>query len=219
MHHVRDDDEQAPAPGAHRPGAPAEPEPGPRHCPGPTDARPGHPGPAAGGGASPQHHEGATPDAAIPERNETPTERSDRNWDELMQELRVTQTGIQILTAFLLTLPFQPRFGDLDSFQRGMYLVLVVLAVTTTALLVAPVSMHRRLFQRRRKPVLVQTANTLAQIGLLTFALVVTGTVAFVFEMVLGPPATSIAAGAAAVLLLGLWLVLPWRIGRRPPPA
>lgn len=155
------------------------------------------------------------------ERSETETERSDRNWDELMQELRVTQTGIQILTAFLLTLPFQPRFTELDDFQRALYLILVALAVTTTALLVAPVSLHRRLFRRRRKPQLVETANTLAQFGLLTFGLVVTGTAAFVFEMVLGTPATWIAAGAAAVMLISLWLALPWRMGRRPnsPPS
>lgn len=158
------------------------------------------------------------PDAPPPQRSETETERSDRNWNELMQELRVTQTGIQILTAFLLTLPFQPRFADLSSSQQGIYLALVVLAVTTTALLVAPVSIHRRLFQHRRKPQLVQTANTLSQCGLVTFGLVVTGTVAFVFDIVLGTPVTWIAAGAAAVLLLGLWLVLPWRMSRRPHP-
>jgi len=132
-----------------------------------------------------------------------------------MQELRVTQTGIQILTAFLLTLPFQPRFADLTLTQQVIYLTLVALAVTTTALLVAPVSIHRRLFQRRRKPQLVQTANNLAQIGLLTFGLVVTGTVAFVFDIVLGSPATWIAATGAALMLLWLWLGLPWRIGRQ----
>lgn len=152
------------------------------------------------------------------DRSETATERADRNWDELMQELRVTQTGTQILTAFLLTLPFQPRFAELEHGQRAMYLALVVLAVTTTALMVAPVSMHRLLFQRRRKPQLVQAADALTRLGLVTLALVVTGTVAFVFDVVLGAPATWVAAVAAAVMLLSLWLVLPWRLGRRPHP-
>ena len=64
------------------------------------------------------------PDPPPAERSETPTERSDRNWNELMQELRVTQTGIQILTAFLLTLPFQPRFADLTLTQQVIYLTL-----------------------------------------------------------------------------------------------
>ncbi|MBK5250221.1 MAG: sodium:proton antiporter, partial [Actinomycetales bacterium] len=68
----------------------------------------------------------------VAERHETPAERSDRNWDELMQELRVTQTGTQILTGFLLTLPFQQRFTDLRPDQVRVYLVLVALAVLAT---------------------------------------------------------------------------------------
>jgi hypothetical protein len=72
------------------------------------------------------------PAAADDGRRETPAERSDRNWNELLQELRVTQTGVQILTGFLLTLPFQERFEDLDDHQRTLYLILVALAVLTT---------------------------------------------------------------------------------------
>src|SRR5215213_2429038 len=82
---------------------------------------------------------------------ETERERINRNWDELLQELRVTQTGVQILTGFLLTLPFQQRFEDLDDYQRDLFLVLVLLAVLTTALIVAPVSLHRILFRKHLK--------------------------------------------------------------------
>src|SRR3712207_4786869 len=82
-------------------------------------------------------------------RHETPAERSDRNWNGLLQELRVTQTGVQILTGFLLTLPFQERFEDLDGYQRTLYLVLVLLAILTTGLITAPVSLHRILFGKR----------------------------------------------------------------------
>src|SRR5690606_22121652 len=71
------------------------------------------------------------------DRHETPTERLDRNWNEILQELRVTQTGIQILTGFLLTVPFQSRFADLTATQRVVYLVLVLLAAVTTGLMVA----------------------------------------------------------------------------------
>ncbi|WP_154794046.1 DUF6328 family protein [Occultella kanbiaonis] len=147
-------------------------------------------------------------------RDETASERADRNWDELMQELRVTQTGSQILTGFLLTLPFQQRFADLRPDQVAIYLVLVALALAATALVVAPVSLHRVLFRRRRKPELVSAANRLAQVGLLTLALVITGTALFVFDVVAGRTAAFISAGLAVVVLLGLWVLLPRRLGR-----
>jgi hypothetical protein len=73
-------------------------------------------------------------------RGETEQERINRNWDELLQELRVTQTGVQILTGFLLTLPFQQRFALLDDTQQAVYLTTVGFAVLATGLLVAPVS-------------------------------------------------------------------------------
>ena len=99
-------------------------------------------------------------------RNETVEERSDRNWNELLQELRVMQTGTQILTGFLLTLPFQPRFAELDTFQLVTYLVLVLVAVTTTIVVVAPVSLHRLLFRRHLKPETVTTGDRIAKAGL-----------------------------------------------------
>ncbi|TDE92720.1 sodium:proton antiporter [Occultella glacieicola] len=147
-------------------------------------------------------------------RDETDSERADRNWDELMQELRVTQTGTQILTGFLLTLPFQQRFADLRPDQVAIYLVLVALALVATALVVAPVSLHRLLFRRRRKPELVSAGNRLAQVGLVALALVITGTALFVFDVVLGRSAALIAAGSALVVLLGLWVLLPRRLRR-----
>ena len=76
-------------------------------------------------------------------RNETLNERMDRNWNEILQELRVTQTGTQIFTGFLLTIAFQQRFSELTTFQVRVYLILVVTAVLTTALGLAPVNFHR----------------------------------------------------------------------------
>ena len=84
------------------------------------------------------------------DRDETEAERLDRNWSSLLQELRVTQTGVQLLTGFLLTLPFQPRFTGLDGIMRTVYLVTVACSLGATVLLVAPVSMHRVLFRRHR---------------------------------------------------------------------
>ena len=82
-------------------------------------------------------------------RSETETERLDRNWGDLLQELRVVQTGVQLLTGLLLTVPFQARFGDLTDFQRVIYLATVSVSVTSTALLIAPVALHRLLFRRK----------------------------------------------------------------------
>ena len=89
-------------------------------------------------------------------RRETPEERADRNWLDLLQELRVSQTGVQLLAGFLVTLPFQSRFTDLDSFQQRWYVGLVGLAFVTVGVTLSPVAIHRRLFregeQARARP-------------------------------------------------------------------
>src|SRR5436305_7711810 len=92
-------------------------------------------------------------------RSETETQRLDRNWNSLLQELRVVQTGVQLLTGFLLTLPFQQRFNVLDPPMRNLYLATVGCSVGATVLLVAPVGMHRLLFRRHRLQVLVSAAH------------------------------------------------------------
>ena len=149
-----------------------------------------------------------------PSRRETETERMDRNWNELLQELRVTQTGVQILTGFLLTLPFQQRFEDLDDYQRDLFLVLVLLAVLTTALIVAPVSLHRILFRKHLKGEVVDAGNRLARAGLVALALTITGVAMLVFDVVVGRTAgLAVGAGSLAVLAV-FWLVLPMRSAR-----
>lgn len=144
------------------------------------------------------------------DRNESPVERADRNWTELTQELRVTQTGVQILTGFLLILPFQQRFSDITDGQRLFYLVLMSLAIITTALMVAPVSLHRLFFQRGRKARTVQVANRITIVALVFLGLTLTGSVAFVFSIVVGGMCVWISAVLTALLLLSLWLALPW---------
>src|SRR5712691_13298888 len=84
-------------------------------------------------------------------RTETPLERWDRNYGELLQELRVAQTGVQILFAFLLTLPFSPRFGQVSRFERATYVSTLLLAAGAAALLIAPVAFHRLVFRDRQK--------------------------------------------------------------------
>lgn len=144
-------------------------------------------------------------------RDESAVERADRNWTELTQELRVSQTGVQILTGFLLILPFQNRFSELSTGQVAIYLVLMALAIITTILMVAPVSLHRFLFQRGRKVVIVRIANRITSVALVTLSLLIAGTAWFVFDVVIGGPAALVAPILSVVILVLLWLVLPLR--------
>ncbi len=154
-------------------------------------------------------HDDATADDG---RNETQTERLDRNWDEILQELRVTQTGSQIITGFLLAVAFQDRFTDLDTFQRSVYLALVVLAAVTTALGLAPVSIHRTLFRHRAKKRIVTLANSLMKLTLVGVGVVLTGTVLLIFDVVIARWAGFAAGGATALAIVTLWVVLPRRM-------
>jgi hypothetical protein len=151
------------------------------------------------------------------ERHETPTERDDRNFGELLQELRVTQTGVQILFAFLLTLAFTQRFPSLDSVQRGIYITALLLSVLAAALFTAPAAMHRVLFRRRAKHQLVSVSSRLAGIGLGVLALSFTGAVLLVTDVVLGRTAGIAAAGGTLAVCAGLWAALPWTLSRHRP--
>ncbi|MET0864274.1 MAG: DUF6328 family protein [Nakamurella sp.] len=148
-------------------------------------------------------------------RNETPTERLDRNWADLLQELRVIQTGVQLLTGFLLTIPFQSRFADLTSFAQVVYLSTLSASVVATGLLITPVSLHRFLFRRHARRVTVDTAHRLAQIGLLFLGVAIVGVVLLNFDVVAGLTAGIIAAMATLVLLAGLWVALPLTIRKQ----
>jgi Family of unknown function (DUF6328) len=153
-------------------------------------------------------------------RSETETQRLDRNWLSLLQELRVVQTGVQLLTGFLLTLPFQPRFDVLSTTMRIVYLATVGCSVAATVLLEAPVGMHRVLFRRHRTQFLVSAADRLAYAGLLLMGLALIGVTVIIFGAVAGPPAGAIAGACAGVAQLGFWVMLPlWVRHRAPPPA
>jgi small-conductance mechanosensitive channel len=142
-------------------------------------------------------------------RNETPLERADRNFGELLQELRVTQTGVQILFAFLLSLAFTPRFPDLDTVQRTTYVTTLLLAVLAAALFTAPAALHRSLFQKGAKPRIVQVSSRLASVGMGVLVLAFTGSVLLVVDVTTSR-AGGVAAGAATLLVcLGLWGLLP----------
>lgn len=142
-------------------------------------------------------------------RSETEAERLDRNWSSLLQELRVTQTGVQLLTGFLLTLPFQNRFATLSFALREVYLATVVCSLAATVLLVAPVGMHRLLFRRHKLRPLVSTAHRFAFSGLLLLGAALTGVAVVVFGTVLGDKAAVVAGVVTAAVMLGAWVAYP----------
>jgi hypothetical protein len=149
------------------------------------------------------------PGAAPPERHETEAERLDRNYSELLQELRVAQAGVQILFGFLLSLAFTQRFETTTSLQRAVYVGTLLLATAAAALLIAPVPFHRLVFRRRQKDDLVETSNRLALAGLVALFLAMVGAVLLILDVVLGHLLAAVLAAAVAVWFLVLWFVLP----------
>ena len=143
------------------------------------------------------------------QRGETEIERLDRNWNSLLQELRVVQTGVQLLTGFLLTLPFQQRFNVLNQQMQVAYLVTVGCSVGATVLLIAPVGIHRLLFRRHRLQVLVLAAHRCAYAGLALLGTALTGVTVIVFVAVAGLTAAVIAGACALVMFAFFWWVLP----------
>lgn len=142
-------------------------------------------------------------------RDETEAERLDRNWNEILQELRVIQTGTQILTGFLLSLAFQPRFADLGPFEVTTYLVLVAITALATVLALAPVSLHRALFRQKAKPEIVHLAHRLLILTLVAVALTLVGTSVLIFDVVLGHEAGIAAGSVALVLVVLMWFAMP----------
>ncbi len=143
------------------------------------------------------------------QRGETEIERLDRNWNSLLQELRVVQTGVQLLTGFLLTLPFQQRFEVLNEQMQIVYLVTVGCSVGATVLLIAPVGIHRLLFRRHRLQVLVSAAHRCAYAGLALLGMALTGVTVLIFVAVAGLMAGLIAGACALAMFASFWWVLP----------
>lgn len=142
-------------------------------------------------------------------RDESEAERLDRNYAELLQELRVTQTGVQILFAFLLTIAFTDRFTDVSSFQRATYVVTLLAAAGATAFLIAPVAYHRIVFRHQQKDDLVRNAHKMAMAGLACLLVAVVGAVLLILEVTLGRTAGAWFASAVAAFFLLWWVVFP----------
>src|SRR6266545_3589736 len=142
--------------------------------------------------------------------NETELERWQRNFTELLQELRVAQMGVQILFAFLLTLAVSGRFDHIGAFERTVYLVALLSAAFSTALLIAPVAHHRMLFRRGRKPYLVLSSHWMALGGLATLLVAMVSSVLLAADLVLDRPAAIAVAVVTGAWFVFLWGVAPW---------
>jgi hypothetical protein len=142
---------------------------------------------------------------------ETEEERADRNFNDLLQELRVSQTGVQILFGFLLTVPLQARFGTLDTYERTLLVLAVLFLAVATTCIIAPVAWHRALFRHRLKTEIVDAASAFAKSGLAALALGIVTSMLLMLDLVL-PRGVAIAlAVSLGLLILAMWLVAPVR--------
>ena len=150
-------------------------------------------------------------DPPLSERNATELERCDRQLAELMQEIRVAQTGVQVLFGFLLTVPFTTRFGEIGSDARLLYFGTLAAAGAAAMLLIAPGAHHRILFRCGDKKRVVRLANRYAIAGLSCVALAMVGALALVAELVIGTPVAGTVAGVASGAAIWSWYLQPLR--------
>jgi hypothetical protein len=156
-------------------------------------------------------------------RNETALERCDRNLVELLQEVRVVQTGVQVLFAFLLTAPLAARFPELSGFQRHDYFVTLLAAGASAVLLIAPTAYHRILFRCGDKEYLVQVANRFTLAGLACVAISMLGALLLVTDLLFSGAVVAVTMTITALGFISCWCVLPVLRRRRlvagaPPP-
>jgi hypothetical protein len=140
-----------------------------------------------------------------------------RNLNELLQEIRVAQAGVQILFGFLLSIAFTDRYASASGFIKTVHILTVLCATASVALLTAPAAWHRWLFRLGRRPEIIEAATRLALAGLAFLAVAMTGTVLLLTEVVIGGwPAALLAVLTAAGFGL-MWFALPIRLRLRGP--
>lgn len=144
-------------------------------------------------------------------REETETQRLDRNLGELLQELRVALPGVQVLFAFLLTIPFNQRFAKLSTAQEHIYLATLLCTTVASVLLIAPTAYHRITFRRQQKRRLVIVANRLAVVGLGFLALAMTGVILLVTDFLFSTAVTVVCTSLSAAMFATFWYALPLR--------
>ncbi|MFF3073619.1 DUF6328 family protein [Kitasatospora sp. NPDC057904] len=157
-----------------------------------------------------------TTNKGAPGRDETPEERADRLWTDMLQEVRVCQTGAQILFGFLIGVAFTPRFVTLPDFDKNLYTATVVLGALATGALIAPVAFHRLLAGHDMKPELIHVAGHLIATGLITLALTIAAALLLLLRTATGNPAAAwIISASVLAWFTTTWLVLPQIVLRR----
>jgi predicted neutral ceramidase superfamily lipid hydrolase len=151
-------------------------------------------------------------------RYESEEERADRNLSDLLQELRVALPGVQVLFAFLLTVPFTQRFKDLSDFEEKLYFAVLIGVALATVLLVAPTAGHRVLFRRQQKEYLVTVANNLALAGMFLLAVSMCGAIGLISSFLFGSTTAIISSAVMAIAFAGFWYAGPIIRRTKLPP-
>jgi MFS family permease len=142
-------------------------------------------------------------------RGESERQRWDRNFADLLQELRVAQTGVQILFAFLLTLPFSNGFPKTTEFQKSIYIVALISAAFAAAMIISPVAFHRALFRQGRKPELVRYAHRMATAGLGFMLVSMVASILLITAYLLPAWVAVVLSAVAGIWFLTFWAVVP----------
>ncbi|MET8450348.1 DUF6328 family protein [Streptomyces sp. NPDC005209] len=148
-------------------------------------------------------------------RDETEEERADRMWGELIQEVRVAQTGVQILFGFLLTVVFTPKYADLPPTDQVIYIVTVVLGACATGALIGPVSLHRVVAGRRVKPQAVRLASRMTFVGLVLLLATMTSSLLLILRVATHDAFVPWLVAAVVAWYLVCWYGLPLWSRRR----
>lgn len=152
-------------------------------------------------------------------RDETEEERADRRWGDLIQEVRVAQTGVQILFGFLLTVVFTPRYEQLPQTEKTIYIVTVVLGAAATGALIGPVSFHRLVTGRRIKPATVDWAARMTFAGLVLLLATMTTALLLILRVATDDDYVPWLVSCVLLWYLLCWFALPTWIRRRHTPA
>ena len=144
-------------------------------------------------------------------RGETEQERLDRNLEEMMQELRVVVTGVQVLFAFLLIVPFNSGFAQAGHFEKAVYIVTLALTALAAVCLITPAAEHRFVFRQRDKRHLVSRSNRIVLAGLVFLALGMCGCLLLVTTKLFGAATGAVLTAVGAVPFVVLWFLIPIR--------
>ncbi len=144
-------------------------------------------------------------------RDESKSERIDRNLQEMLGELRVALPGVQVLFAFLLVVPFNQRFAQVTDFQQTIYFVTLLCATASTVCLISPTAHHRLEFRQQDKERIVVVGNRIVIVGMSLLAVAMTGAILFVTDVLYGPTTTAAAAAGVGLAFAVMWYVVPLR--------